>query len=184
PQAPEIWILGSSDYGAQLAAHFGLPYAFAYFFTDGQGAEQALELYRSLYRPSERHPQPQATLCIWAMAAASDAEAAHLALSRDRWRIDRQRGRLGPLQAPAVIAERGFDAAEEAMLAPMRSKAFVGSAATVGAKMRVLATKFALDEIVVNCWAHEPTARRRSYALLADEFGLASIAAPAKATTL
>ena len=57
----EIWILGSSDYGAQLAAHFGLPYAFAYFFTDGQGVERALELYRSLYRPSERHPRPQAT---------------------------------------------------------------------------------------------------------------------------
>ncbi|HEV7913651.1 MAG TPA: MsnO8 family LLM class oxidoreductase, partial [Albitalea sp.] len=53
PHAPEIWVLGSSDYGAQLAAHFGLPYAFAYFFTDGQGAEQAIELYRSLYRPSE-----------------------------------------------------------------------------------------------------------------------------------
>ena len=57
PHAPEIWILGSSDYGAQLAAHFGLPYAFAYFFTDGQGAEQAIALYRRLYQPSERHPR-------------------------------------------------------------------------------------------------------------------------------
>ena len=80
PHAPEIWILGSSDYGAQLAAHFGLPYAFAYFFTDGQGAEQAIALYRRLYQPSERHPEPQATLCIWALAAASDEEARHLAL--------------------------------------------------------------------------------------------------------
>ena len=82
--APEIWILGSSDYGAQLAAHFGLPYAFAYFFTDGQGAEQAISLYRRLYQPSERHPEPQATLCIWALVAASDEEARHLSLSRDR----------------------------------------------------------------------------------------------------
>jgi luciferase family oxidoreductase group 1 len=54
PHAPEIWILGSSDYGAQLAAHFGLPYAFAYFFTDGQGAEMAMALYRERFQPSER----------------------------------------------------------------------------------------------------------------------------------
>ncbi len=60
PTAPELWILGSSDYGAQLAAHFGLPYAFAYFFSDGQGVERALQLYRENYRPSERHPEPQA----------------------------------------------------------------------------------------------------------------------------
>ena len=58
PHAPEIWILGSSDYGAQLAAHFGLPYAFAYFFTDGQGAEVAMDLYRQRFQPSERHPRP------------------------------------------------------------------------------------------------------------------------------
>ena len=56
PTSPELWILGSSDYGAQLAAHFGLPYAFAYFFTDGHGVEQALELYRRSYKPSERFP--------------------------------------------------------------------------------------------------------------------------------
>src|SRR5205085_4481846 len=130
PHAPEIWILGSSDYGAQLAAHFGLPYAFAYFFTDGVGAPEAIELYRRLYRPSERHPEPQATLCIWALVAASDEEAAYHALSRDRWRIDRARGALGPLHSPADIAARGFDPAEEQSLVPMRARAF-GSVATV-----------------------------------------------------
>ena len=57
-EPPELWVLGSSDYGARLAAHLGLPYAFAYFFTDGQGCEEALSLYRALYRPSARHPQP------------------------------------------------------------------------------------------------------------------------------
>jgi luciferase family oxidoreductase group 1 len=178
--APEIWILGSSDYGAQLAAHFGLPYAFAYFFTDGQGAETAMALYRERYQPSERHPEPQSTLCIWALAAESDEEAAHLALSRDRWRVDRQRGALGPLQAPDAIAARGFSEAELAMLAPMRSKAFVGSPATVGAKIRQLASDYGLDELVINTWAHDPAVRRRSYALLAAEFGLAA-AAPLKA---
>src|SRR5690349_15024146 len=75
--APEVWILGSSDYGAQLAAHFGLPYAFAYFFTDGQGAAEALSIYRQLYRPSERHPRPQCTVCVWALAADTHEEALH-----------------------------------------------------------------------------------------------------------
>ena len=68
PTHPELWILGSSDYGAQLAAYYGLPYAFAYFITDGQGADQALDLYRRLYRPSPAHPEPQAVLCVWALA--------------------------------------------------------------------------------------------------------------------
>src|SRR5688572_2790250 len=112
PHAPEIWILGSSDYGARLAAHYGLPYAFAYFFTDGQGAEQAIALYRDNYRPSERHPAPQATLCVWALAADTEQQALHHALSRERWRVDRQRGVFGPLQPPDDVAARGFSADE------------------------------------------------------------------------
>ena len=177
PHAPEIWILGSSDYGAQLAAHFGMPYAFAYFFTDGQGAEQALDLYRRLYQPSERHPEPQATLCIWALAAATDDEARHQALSRDRWRIDRGRGVLGPLQSPAAIAAKGFDAAEEQSLAAMRARAFVGSAKTVKERIETLVEDFALDEVVINTWAHEPAVRRTSYALIADAFSIRAAAA-------
>jgi luciferase family oxidoreductase group 1 len=174
PHAPEIWILGSSDYGAQLAAHFGLPYAFAYFFTDGVGAEQALALYRQRYQPSERHPEPVATLCIWALAAATDAEAEHHALSRDRWRIDRARGALGPLQSPAAILARGFDAAEEESLAPMRARSFVGSVATVRERIDRLVAQFSLDEVVVNTWAHDPAVRRTSYALLAEGYGLSA----------
>jgi luciferase family oxidoreductase group 1 len=172
PHAPEIWILGSSDYGAQLAAHFGLPYAFAYFFTDGVGAEQAFSLYRRLYQPSERHPEPQATLCIWALVAASDEEARHLSLSRDRWRIDRGRGILGPLQSPDEIAKRGFDPAEEQGLASMRARSFVGSTRTVSERIVRLAETFELDEVVINTWAHDPAVRRTSYALLAERFDL------------
>ena len=172
PTCPEIWVLGSSDYGAQLAAHLGLPYAFAWFFADGQGADLALSLYRELYRPSPRHPAPQATLCVWALVADSDDEARHQALSRERWRVDRQRGVFGALHAPADVAARGFTPDEAAVVRAMRSKAFVGSAATVGAQLRQLAAQFELDEIVVNTWATEPAVRRRSYELLAEEFGL------------
>ena len=172
PYAPEIWILGSSNYGAQLAAHFGLPYAYAYFFVDGQGADEALALYRRLYRPSERHLEAQATVCVWALVADTHEQATHHALGRERWRVDRARGALGALQAPDVIKARGFTADEWPTVEDMRRKAFVGSAAQVGAQLRVLAEELQLDEIVVNTWAYDTEVRRRSYALLAQEFGL------------
>ena len=138
-----------------------------------QGAEQAIALYRSLYKPSERHPEPQATLCVWALVADSDEEAQHHALCRDRWRVDRMRGVFGPLQSPDDVAARGFAADELPTLESMRRKAFVGSAERVGTMLRALAQKFALDEVVINTWAHDPAVRRRSYALLAREFELA-----------
>ncbi len=172
-RSPEIWVLGSSDYGAQLAAHFGLPYAFAYFFMDGQGVETALHLYRSRYRPSERHPEPKATICIWALAADTSAEAAHHALSRERWRVDRNRGRPGPLQSPDAIAARGFAPEEWPTVDAMRRKSFVGSAAEVADKMRATAQALQLDHLVINTWAFDPAVRRKSYALIAREFGLA-----------
>src|SRR5438105_8809019 len=172
PHAPEVWILGSSDYGARLAAHFGLPYAFAYFFTDGQGVEQAFSLYRSSYEPSERHPQPQATVCVWALAADSEDEAQFHALSRERWRVDRGRGVFGALQSPAQVQAKGFAPADRPTVESMRRKAFVGTAAQVADKLRALADELQLDEIVINTWACEPQVRRHSYALLAREFGL------------
>ena len=169
---PEVWILGSSDYGAQLAAHFGLPYAFAYFFMDGQGVEQALHLYNTLYKPSERHPRPAPTICVWALAADTEEEARFHALSRERWRVDRQRGLLGPLRPPAEVAAQGFAFDEMAIVEPLRRKALVGTPAQVAQQMRELAAELGLAELVVNTWAHDPAVRRKSYALLAREFGL------------
>ena len=174
--APELWVLGSSNYGAQLAAHFGLPYAYAYFFVDGQGTEEALGLYRRLFRPSERHPVPHPTVCVWALAADTHEEAVHHALGRERWRIDRERGVFGPLQPSDAIAARGFTSQEWPTVESMRRKAFVGSARQVADQLRALAEQFQLEEIVINTWAHEPAVRRTSYALLAKEFGLVAVA--------
>ena len=174
PTSPEMWILGSSDYGAQLAAHFGLPYAFAYFFTDGQGAEAAMDLYQRLYKPSARFPKPQSTLCVWALVADTEAQAQYHALSRDRWRVDRNRGVFGPLRSPDEVAAQGFQSADAPTLQAMRARAFVGTAEQVGAKLRALAADYGLNELVVNTWAHDPVARRHSYTLLAQEFGLAT----------
>ena len=169
---PELWVLGSSDYGAQLAAHLGLPYAFAYFFMDGQGVEQAMHLYRSLYKPSARHPKPLPTICVWALVAETAEEAHFHALGRDRWRLDRQRGVLGPLQTSQAIAERGFQPEDMPTLKALRERAFVGTASQVGSQLRELAASLGLAELVINTWAHDPAVRRRSYALLAREFSL------------
>jgi luciferase family oxidoreductase group 1 len=168
---PVLWMLGSSDYGAQLAAQIGLPYAFAWFITDGEGAAKALALYRQTYQPSPRHPRPQALLCVWALVAETDEEARHLALSRERWRMDRNLGRLGPILAPQD-ALRPWSATEEAQLARMRERAFVGAAPAVAGRLRALADELQVDEIVVITWAHDPAARARSYQLLARECAL------------
>ena len=125
-----------------------------------------------LYQPSERHPTPQPTICVWALAADTADEARHHALSRDRWRLDRQRGLLGPLRTPASIAEQGFTDDERPAVAATQAKAFVGTAAEVGAQLRALARALELDELVINTWAHAPAVRRQSYALLAREFAL------------
>lgn len=171
-RTPTLWMLGSSDYGARLAAEIGVPYAYAYFFVDGEGVETALHYYRSLYKPSPRHPKPEATICVWALVADTDEEALHHAMSRERWRVDRQRGVLGPILPPDEVARRGFTDAEMPMVLAMRRRALVGSAQTVRNKLDALAQSLQLDEIVVNTWAHDPAARRTSYRLLAEAFGL------------
>ena len=171
--APDVWMLGSSDYGAQLAAHLGLPYAFAWFITDGQGAEQALQMYRETFRPNAQLDKPHATLCLWALAADTDEEAWHLFKSRARWRMDRNMGRIGPMLPPDQ-ADRDYSVAEQMALDALKSNALVGNVSTVGAKLRSLADKLQLDELVIITWTHDPKAQLHSYELLAQEFNLKS----------
>ncbi len=169
--APTLWMLGSSDYGAQLAAHLGMPYAFAWFITDGQGADNALAIYRETFKPSTLLRQPHATVCVWALAADTDEEAWRLFDSRARWRMDRNLGRLGPLLPPEQ-ALREYSAAEQMALDKLRANAIVGSASTVGSRLRQLAQRLAVDELVLITWTHDAQAQRRSFELLAPEFSL------------
>ena len=173
PTSPEIWILGSSDYGAQLAAYFGFPYAFAYFFTDGVGCEQALDVYRRNYRPSERYPRPQATICVWALAADTEAEARRLAMTREHTRVERDRGIRAALIPPEEAAKIEYAPHERANIESIRRKAFVGTADQVKAQLTDLAQRLGgLEELVVVTWTYAPEPRHRSYELLAKAFGL------------
>jgi luciferase family oxidoreductase group 1 len=166
---PLLWILGSSNYGAQLAAHFGLPYAFAYFFSDGVGVEQALDMYRSQFRPSPYLDKPQATICVSALAADTEEEAWYQFQSRARWRLDRNLGRMGPLLAPDE-AVKDVSAAELTQMYAMREDALVGNATQTADKLRALAKQLELDELVVCSWTHDPAAQLRSFELMAQAF--------------
>ena len=184
--APEVWILGSSDYGARVAAHFGLPYCFAHFITDGLGTAEALEFYREAYTPSEVHPAPQAALCVWAVAAETEAEAERLFSSRALWRLGRDRGMYAALPSPEEADAYPWTDAERARAAALRATALVGTAGQVGVQLRALAAHTQAEDIVVLTTVHDPAARRRSYALLAEEFGLRAdslfIPVPARAS--
>ncbi len=171
PSFPELWILGSSDYGAQLAAYFGLPYAFAYFFSDVTGVEQALEIYRQNYRPSDCNPKPITTICVWALAADTEKEAVRQFKTRERVMIDRKQGIRLPLLPPEQAA-RPYSPAELAIAQKLRRKEIVGSAEQVASRLKELAKGLALDELVVVTWTYDPAPRHRSYELLAQAFEL------------
>jgi luciferase family oxidoreductase group 1 len=172
PTSPDLWILGSSNYGAQLAAHFGLPYAYAYFFSDGAGVDEALALYRRNFRPSERHPKPCVTICVWALAADTESEARRLLTAREHWRVGFEKGLREPFISPEQAAAHPYTDAERAVIENVRASATVGTGPQVAAALRALAARLELEEIVINTWTFDPLARRHSYALLAREFGL------------
>jgi luciferase family oxidoreductase group 1 len=171
--APEVWILGSSDYGAQVAGHFGLPYAFAFFFADGAGAEQALDIYRTCYRPSARHSAPHTALCVFALAADSSEEAQFEFGSRARFRLLRERGIFQPLEPPDVAAAAPTTGAEAARLTALRANAFVGSGPEVVRALEALAHRLAVDEIAIVTWAYAESVRHKSYRLIAQAMGFA-----------
>jgi luciferase family oxidoreductase group 1 len=170
--APEVWMLGSSDYGAQVAAHFGLPYAFAWFFTDGKGGPEALDIYRRLYRPSERHPGPHTALCVWALAAETEEEARFQFWSRARVRILRDLGVFVPMEPPAVAAAHPYTEAERARIDRMCTESFVGTGPRVAEQITELASRLDVQEMAVVTWAYDEAVRHTSYRLLAEAMGL------------
>jgi luciferase family oxidoreductase group 1 len=178
PTRPETWILGSSDYGAQVAAYFGLPFCFAHFITDGRGADQALAVYREGFRPNEANPTPHAALCVWAMTAETQEEAAWLFKSREMWRLNRDRGLFMALASPEEAAAHTYSEGEVLRIERMRDRALYGTPDVVATKLRALAAEHGVDEIAILTTLHNPEARRRSYTLLAQAFGLGTPEVP------
>jgi luciferase family oxidoreductase group 1 len=170
--APEVWILGSSDYGAQVAALFGLPYCYAWFFSDGAGGERAIKLYKEKYQPSARHPEPRSGLCVWALAAETMEEAQYHFTSRALSRMNRDRNILVPLDTPEVAAE-GLKAFDPGRVERFRQDSFVGTGPEVAARIEELKNRVGVDEMAVVTWTHDEAVRRASYTHLAKAMGFA-----------
>jgi luciferase family oxidoreductase group 1 len=165
-------VLGSSDFGAQLAAYFGLPYCFAHFITDGRGSEDAMKLYREGFRPHPGVPgrlgAPQGVVAVFALTAATEAEAWRLYKSRELWRLSRDRGVFPPLPSVEEAEAHQYSPEERARLDRQKARAIVGAPDQVMAKLEAVAAAHGVEEVAVLTPCHDPAARQASYRLLAE----------------
>ncbi|HVV42731.1 MAG TPA: LLM class flavin-dependent oxidoreductase [Nitrobacter sp.] len=173
---PPIWLLGSSDYSAELSAQVGMGFAFAHHFASYDAAD-AMTNYRSRFTPSRWRTTPHAILAVAAIVAETDAEAEKLASSADLNRLRRDRGEYAPLPSVEEALAYPYTARERAAVARNRSRLFVGSAATVMQKLSSLIEGCKPDEVMVVTAVYDHAARKKSYDLLAEAFQLGKVEA-------
>jgi luciferase family oxidoreductase group 1 len=161
-----LWILGSSTFGAQLAAMLGLPYAFASHFAP-DALMQALNVYRSRFEAGQI-PRPHAMVGINVVAAETDAEARRLFTSIQQSFTNLFRGTRGRLQPPIDDIEAYWSPGEKAQASNMLACSFVGSPATIRAALERFIERTAADELMVASAIYDHSARLRSYELLAE----------------
>jgi luciferase family oxidoreductase group 1 len=159
--AVPIWLLGSSLFSAGLAAALGLPFAFASHFAPDQ-LDDALELYRSEFQPSDVLAQPYAVAAIAVFAADTDAEAARLFTSLQQSFVQLRRGTPGPLPPPVDRMDGRWTPAEQAGVDHAFREAVVGSRATVQRGLAAFLRRTRVDELMVTAAIFDPAARLRS----------------------
>jgi luciferase family oxidoreductase group 1 len=162
-----LWILGSSTFGAQLAAHLGLPYAFASHFAPDDLLE-ALRLYRATFRPSAQLAASHAMAGLNVVAAETDEEARHLFTTIQQGFANIRRGRPGPYQPPVDDIEAYWSPAERAQATHMLRHAVVGSPETVRAGLQDFADLTGADELMIVSAVFDHGARLRSYEIIAE----------------
>jgi luciferase family oxidoreductase group 1 len=162
-----IWILGSSLFGAQLAAALGLPYAFASHFAPGQMTE-AVALYRARFRPSRHLDRPYVMLGMNLFAADTDEEARLLSTSVMQAFLNLRRGTPTKLKPPAPGFESRMAPAERAMLDQLFSCSAIGSPATVRRELAAFAERTGADELMLSSMIFDHAARLRSYEIAAQ----------------
>jgi luciferase family oxidoreductase group 1 len=165
-----IWILGSSLFGAQLAAMLGLPFAFAAHFAPGQML-QALEVYRAGFRPSEQLKQPYVMLGFNVFAADSDQEAECLATSMQQSFVNLRTGHPTRLPPPVKDYQARIGPEERAMLDQVLSCSAIGAPATVAKGLQNFVARTGADELMINSPIFDPAARLRSYEITASWIG-------------
>ncbi|MCE2466256.1 MAG: LLM class flavin-dependent oxidoreductase [Dehalococcoidia bacterium] len=172
---PEVWLLGSSDYSAQLAGVMGLPFSFAEFFgfTGGHGPQVA-DLYRERFHPSEYLEQPRINVSVQVICAESKERAEFIATSRNLSRLDSLQGDRKPLPSPEEASQVKLHRVEEEHLAKYTQHVIQGDSEEVKLGIMDAAKRYSTRDIniVTNCYYFED--RVRSYELIAEAFDLAN----------
>ncbi|MEU8656272.1 LLM class flavin-dependent oxidoreductase [Actinoplanes philippinensis] len=164
---PEVWILGSSTYGAQLAAALGLPFCFAYHFARNSDVDGALQQYRDDYQPSPRYPLPWVMVSASVLAAETAEEAYYLAGPSRVMALSLRTGRLGPIVSPETAARQQLSDADRLALESLPGTQFTGTAEDVVAALEELADRTDADEIMLAGAVHDPATRIDSLARIA-----------------
>jgi luciferase family oxidoreductase group 1 len=162
-----IWILGSSLFGAQLAAMLGLPFAFASHFAPAQ-LMQALEIYRTRFEPSESLQKPYAMVAVNAFAAETDRDGERLFTSLQQAFLNLRRGMPGPLPPPVDSMDGLISPPEQSGLEQALAYTLVGSPETVRQRLRTVMSQTGADEIIVTGQIHDHRARLRSFEIVAE----------------
>jgi luciferase family oxidoreductase group 1 len=169
--SPEVWLLGSSDYSAALAAEMGLPFAFAHFIS-GDAAE-ITRMYRRHFKPSARLHEPRVLVCIAALAAPTPEEAEDLARTIDLWRLRIRHGVDLPIPSRDEAHAYPYTAYDREEIAYNRHRLALGAPRAVRERIESLARAHEADEAMILTITPDYASRMRSYALLADAFALA-----------
>ena len=172
-----LWILGSSHFGAMLAAELGLPYSFASHFAPDL-LIPALEIYRSRFKPSEQLDRPYAMVGVNIIAADSDAAARRLATTQQMSFANIFRGARGLSQPPIDDIESYWSPTEKAQAQRMLARSIIGSPETVRAGIEALVAETGADELIVVSDVYEHPARLRSFELIAEAAGVARTGRP------
>jgi alkanesulfonate monooxygenase SsuD/methylene tetrahydromethanopterin reductase-like flavin-dependent oxidoreductase (luciferase family) len=170
---PEVWMLGSSDYGARLAADMGLAYAYAHFI--GGDASHVLQAYRARFQPSAARPEPYCAIALAAIVAPSDEEAEELALPLRLWRLRVANGISSEL--PSAAEARAYPWTPLEREQALRSRRVItGSPETARDRIAELVAAYGADEALIVTITPDYASRLRSYELLAGAFSLATAA--------
>ncbi|MFN4281633.1 MAG: LLM class flavin-dependent oxidoreductase [Alphaproteobacteria bacterium] len=170
-----LWILGSSNFGAMLAAELGLPYAFASHFSP-ELLLSALDIYRRRFKPSEQLVRPYAMVGVNIIAAESDAEARRLATTQQMSFTNLHRGDLGLSLPPINDIDSYWSPSEKAQAARMLARSIIGSSETVRAGIDALIAETAADELIVVSDIYDHKARLRSFEIIAEAAGFSATA--------
>jgi len=170
---PPIWLLGSSDYSAQLAAQVGAGFSFAYHFSDFP-PEIPMLAYRNQFKPSAWRATPYAILGVAAIVANTSEEADRMAMSADLHFARRALGQYGPLASPEEAAAYPYTPVDRQRIAHNRRRLIVGTPAETHARIMALVDATQADEVMITTMVFEHAARKHSYELLARAFALAN----------